>query len=462
MSSEVIKDFESALKNEDNCDVIIKVGEDPDVKELRAHSFVLRARCPYFKRALSNDWKEKDDDGNFIFKKPNIPIEVFQLTLRYLYTGIIDYDQYNKDVIVQCLVAADELGLDKLIEQIQEYLTNNDEFLHNDPVTTLEIIHLHESFQSLKDYCLEIISEEPSILFSSEKFPLLEKPIITMVLQRDDLNMEEIDIWESILRWLFVHYLKISKDDSTWSSEDLINVKQTIKEYIPLIRFYDISKEDFYLKVYPYKDLLPQDLLNDILRYHMVPDSIPTLNFKPSRRKFKSVLINYNVFKLFAKWIDKKDDYYTQNIPYKFTLLLRGTREGFDAATFHQLCDYKGATLVVAKIKDSEQIIGGYNPLNWSSSRSGQYSTTNDSFLFKFDSSNLNSAKIGRVSSSYTSNAIYDNVSYGPTFGGGHDLYSPGNTSWCSSNNGTYYVSINIPSSFTIDEYEVFQVVKKS
>jgi hypothetical protein len=77
---EVIKDFEKALEDEDNCDVIIKAGEDS--KELRAHSFVLRTRCPYFKRALSEDWEEKDDDGNFIFKKPNISVEVFQLILR--------------------------------------------------------------------------------------------------------------------------------------------------------------------------------------------------------------------------------------------------------------------------------------------------------------------------------------------------------------------------------------------
>ncbi|RIA98261.1 hypothetical protein C1645_153253 [Glomus cerebriforme] len=460
-SSEVIKDLENAFENENNCDVIIKVGEDPDIKELRANSFILRVRCSYFERAFSNNWKEKDDDGNYIFKKKNISAEVFQLILRYLYTGIIDYNQCSKDVIVQCLVAADELGLDKLIEHIQEYLIKNEEYLHKDPVTTLEIIYLHESFQSLKDYCLEIISEEPRILFSSQKFPLIEKPIITMVLQRDDLNMEEIDIWESLLRWLFVHYLKIDQDDSTWSSDDLASVKQTIQEYIPLIRFYDISREDFYLKVYPYKDLLPQDLLNDILRYHMVPNSTPTLNFKSSRsRKSKvdSVLINYNMIKLFAKWIDKKSDSNKHNIPYQYNLLLRGTRDGFDAAKFHQLCNNKGATLVVAKVINSTQLIGGYNPLNWSNSN--QYLTTNDSFLFKLDSNNLNSAKIGRVSSSYTSNAIYDHVNYGPTFGGGHDLYAQGNTTWSANNNS--YTNISIPNSFTTEEYEVFQVVKKS
>lgn len=80
--SEVIEDFENAFENEKYCDVIIIAGEDPDIKELRANSFVLRVRCSYFERAFSNDWEEKNDDGNYVFKKPNIASEVFQLILR--------------------------------------------------------------------------------------------------------------------------------------------------------------------------------------------------------------------------------------------------------------------------------------------------------------------------------------------------------------------------------------------
>ncbi|GES78806.1 BTB/POZ protein [Rhizophagus clarus] len=125
-----------------------------------------------------------------------------------------------------------------------------------------------------------------------------------MVLQRDDLNMEEIDIWESILRWLFVHYLKIDKDHSIWSSEDL------------------------------------------------------------------------------TSWIDNKNNDYTQqNMPYTF-----------DSAQFHQLCDNKGATISLARIKDSKQIVGGYNPLSWNSN--GSYMNTSESFLFYItDIRNLSSAK---------------------------------------------------------------------
>ncbi|GBC51957.1 hypothetical protein GLOIN_2v1534759 [Rhizophagus irregularis DAOM 181602=DAOM 197198] len=430
--SEVIEDFENAFENEKYCDVIIIAGEDPDIKELRANSFVLRVRCSYFERAFSNDWEEKNDDGNYVFKKPNIASEVFQLILRYLYTGLIDYENHNKEVILQCLIAADELGLNKLIEHIQIYLIDN-EYLH-------------------------IISEEPRILFSSEKFPSLEKPIITMILQRDDLNMEEIDIWDSFIRWLFVHYLKISKDDSSWSSEDLSNVKLALKEFIPLIRFYDISREDFYLKVYPYKDLLPQDLLSDILRYHMVPNSTPMLNFKSTRiRKVDSVLVNFNVFKLFMKWIEKKDNNYNGKIaPFQFILLLRGTRDGFDASKFHQLCDSKGATISFAKIQNSKQIIGGYNPLHWQ--QNSTYASTNDSFLFNIPNTDtLGSAKISRCSN--PSNAVYYHPSYGPTFGNGHDLRAQGNV-WYTSN-GNAYPNINLSNNFTIDEYEVFKVVKK-
>ncbi|CAI2173356.1 13614_t:CDS:2 [Funneliformis geosporum] len=247
--SEVLQDFEKALEDSDDYNVIIKAGEYPDVKELRAHSFVLRAR--------------------------------------YLYTGTVDYDQLHEDVILQLSVAADELGLIKLIDNIQEYLIENQEFLRKDPVGTLEFVYQHETLKTQKDCCLKIISSDPKILFASQKFSSLEKPIITMVLQRDDLKMEEIEIWEAVLRWLFVHYLKIGKDESSWSSDDLTNVKQTIQEYIPFIRFHDISKEDFYLKVYPYKDLLPQDLLSDILRYHLAPNSTPAFSFKASRNPRK-------------------------------------------------------------------------------------------------------------------------------------------------------------------------------
>src|SRR5581483_3819265 len=105
--------------------------------------------------------------------------------------------------------------------------------------------------------------------------------------------------------------------------------------------------------------------------------------------------------------------------PYKFNLLYRASRDGNTDASFHKKCDNKGATIVVAKIQNSEKIVGGYNPLFWDSSNN--WKSTNDSFIFSFaDRNNLQNAKVG-----YCTNQIYAvgcSSSYGPVFGNGHDL----------------------------------------
>src|SRR5581483_8674832 len=122
---------------------------------------------------------------------------------------------------------------------------------------------------------------------------------------------------------------------------------------------------------------------------HIVPNMKPKTNTASTRTpnlKFEldSTLIKPEHVAMFSSWIDKKNSshYNEKNIPYKFNLLYRASRDGNTAAKFHEKCDNKGATIVVAKIKDSEQIVGGYNPLFWDSSNSDK--VTYDSFLFSF------------------------------------------------------------------------------
>ena len=64
-------------------DIIIYVGEEQYVKGIHAHSNILSIRSQYFRSAFSNEWAEKKD-GKFIFKKPNISPQLFNIILRYL------------------------------------------------------------------------------------------------------------------------------------------------------------------------------------------------------------------------------------------------------------------------------------------------------------------------------------------------------------------------------------------
>ena len=75
------KDFSQLLENTDDYNVIIKVGENQNTKEFRAHSVILRARSSYFKGALSSNWITKQNNM-IMFNKPNVTPNVFDMILK--------------------------------------------------------------------------------------------------------------------------------------------------------------------------------------------------------------------------------------------------------------------------------------------------------------------------------------------------------------------------------------------
>ena len=79
--AELSSDYEKLFETEIGYDVIIYAGEEPNVKEIHAHSNILCIRSKYFRTAFSNEWAEKVD-GKFILKKPNISPHVFDVILR--------------------------------------------------------------------------------------------------------------------------------------------------------------------------------------------------------------------------------------------------------------------------------------------------------------------------------------------------------------------------------------------
>ena len=200
------------------------------------------------------------------------------------------------------------------------------------------------------------------------------------------------------------------------------------------------------------------------MEFNIVPNMKPKANVAPPRKptlKFKldSTLIKPEHVAIFSSWIDKKDSshYNNKNIPYKFNLLYRANRDGNSAAPFHEKCDNKGATVVVAKIQNSEKIVGGYNPLFWD--LSNNYKSTNDSFIFSFtDRNNLQSAKVGYCNNNRDVVGCYPN--YGPLFGAGNDLRFY-NGDWRGKPQSYPKVDdIQNGNDFNVDDYEVFQVVK--
>ncbi|GBC08557.1 hypothetical protein RclHR1_08210002 [Rhizophagus clarus] len=461
-SHELVNDFEKLFMTEKGYDVIIYAGDNENIKEFHAHSVILCTRSQYFCTALSNEWAKKQD-GKFIFKKPNISPKLFNIVLRFIYCTKIDLTELQGSEVLNLLIVVDELNIQSLITCIQDYLVKHQEgFLQQNPTEILETVYQHESFIELWNYYLKRICEEPEVLFNSDKFINLKAPLLKLLLKQDDLCLHEIVIWNSLLKWGLAQNPSISKDTTKWNNEDIIVMERTLHEFIPLVRFYHLSSNDFLDKVFPLKKLLPEGLVDDLLIFYIAPDRKPNVQL-PRQSKFiyDSTLVNQQYFAILSSWIDKKENSsYNKNIPYQFNLLYRASRDGNNHTVFHTKCDYKGQTIFIAKISNSEKIVGGYNPFQWESNDS--WKSTRDSFIYLFeDRKDIKTARVSYSNGNQIS--IKNHPLCGPIFGNG-DLYFDRNGYWYSTTNNSYsdYPKINgIPNHFIADDYEVFQIIKK-
>ncbi|RHZ83845.1 hypothetical protein Glove_87g83 [Diversispora epigaea] len=97
------------------------------------------------------------------------------------------------------------------------------------------------------------------------------------------------------------------------------------------------------------------------------------------------------------------------------------------------MCHGHVCTVVVAKVAGTDEIVGGYNPLSWDNSKIGSDMETNNSFIFSLKNGNIQI----RIS-------------------------AESKLAKCCSNNVDYEKHIRTTNEyFSIDDYEVFKVIKK-
>jgi hypothetical protein len=155
----------------------------------------------------------------------------------------------------------------------------------------------------------------------------------------------------------------------------------------------------------------------------------------------------------------------TGTINLKFKLIYKGSHHGCNRNAFHRQCDNQGPTLTVIKVKSTNEIIGGYNPLSWNKGGLPSYENTEHSFLFALRSGE-DGGNILSVCKDY-SKAIYNSSLYGPKFGStdlrvfSEGVFFVGDFNIAKK--GAYCTPIRqSDKTFGIHEIEVFQVKNSS
>jgi len=101
----------------------------------------------------------------------------------------------------------------------------------------------------------------------------------------------------------------------------------------------------------------------------------------------------------------------------KWTLIYRGTRDGFGFNEFHSECDGHNNTLTILKAKGSSYIFGGFTSIGWDSFN--EFKPDPNAFLFSLTNKDNQPCKMRQI---HTNRSIFCDYFYGPTFGGG-DIY---------------------------------------
>ncbi|CAB4381471.1 unnamed protein product [Rhizophagus irregularis] len=426
-------------KKADDHNVLIEVGQE---KTFRAHSSILRARSEYFHTALSNDWLRKEGDM-IIFKKPNISYNAFNIILRYIYSGTIYLEQLEDLEIFKLIEASDELCLFELFNHVQDYLiTYKVTWLQQNIFSVIQVAFDHESCEKLRKFCLNIINENAWNFFKSEELLHISETVISRLLKKDDLGIEEIDIWGFLIKW------GIENSDVPAESEEPKYTEIQVARITPKNLDSEIISSKHAILISSYIEGKNNNSTSSSL-----PLTIP----------HSSHLI--------------KDD--GVNIPYRFKLIYRGSRDGFSFESFHKNVDNHGPTAVFIKIADSYEIIGGYNPIGWYSY--GNYIATGDSFIFsmtdlddedisllQFDSEQQQSfgtmLKISKVRPYFIDGAIFDTQFHGPCFGYGDIWFGHKSRPRYGSCTKVYYEQ-NIRDNeeeFYVEEIEVFQIIENN
>ncbi|RHZ82563.1 hypothetical protein Glove_109g32 [Diversispora epigaea] len=483
------QDFSELLNDKKEYNVVIEVDKEKNKKSFTSHSVVLRYRSTVFTKELENTVTNENHVKTI--NKPNISAQIFEIILKYIYGGVVNFENLETKIIYELMIVANELEFKELSEKLESYLVESKaSWLRTHFSRVYHSIFDNNKcneFEGLKQFYNDIITKHPNLIFESEDFTSLQEAALISILEKDNLQLEEIKIWDYVIKWGIAQNPALPGNLEEWSEENFKTLKVTLQQCLPLIRYFHISEKDVWEKLKPYRKILGMQLWDDLYQQRLFPNQPVKSLVLPARiisnpelsqrvNELISTIISEEHVAEISTWIDRKSTIYSlTDVPYKLQLILRGSKDGFQPKTFWNICNGHAGTIVIAKVAGTDEILGGYNPLAWDNSTEGTDMETNDSFIFSLKNGNIQNSIFSRVVDQNGALEYYDSnnqKTFGPCFGDCEFLlqsdvsdFTKDKLCWCNCGfiyAGSYEKSIRTTDQyFSILDYEVFKIVKK-
>ncbi|RHZ64804.1 hypothetical protein Glove_320g143 [Diversispora epigaea] len=371
------QDFSELLDDKKEYNVVIEVDKEKNKKSFTSHSVVLRYRSTYFTKELENPATNENNFKTII--KPNISAQIFEIILKYIYGGIVTIENLETKIIYELMIVANELEFKELSEKLESYLVESKASWLRTHFSRV----YHSIFDSnkcnelkgLKQFYNDIITKHPNLIFESEDFTSLQEAALISILEKDNLQLEEIKIWDYVIKWGIAQNSTLPRNLEEWSEENFKTLKTTLQQCLPLIRYFYISEKDIWEKLKPYRNILGMQLWDDLFQHRIFPNQPVKSLVLPERiisnpelpqriNELISTIINDEHVAEISTWIDRKSTIYSlANVPYKLQLILRGSKDGFQPKTFWNMYNGHAGTVVIAKVAGTDEILGDFTSL---------------------------------------------------------------------------------------------------
>ncbi|CAK9295476.1 unnamed protein product [Gordionus sp. m RMFG-2023] len=205
--------------------------------EIKAHRLILAYKCNYIHQFLEKTWKEiLSISSDMVFRDAVISVdvscekEIVDLIINYLYTGTIIITESNACKLYQCCKIFELNSLEKLtISNIINFIDDQNalEYLGrdiSDNVNNAALGYLCNNFQRIT---------------STKEFLECSLTTLEKLIDEDDIKTrKEIDIFESVVRWL-----EFSVDTrKIYSNQVFSHIRFCLMSTDELIQAYDIGK----------------------------------------------------------------------------------------------------------------------------------------------------------------------------------------------------------------------------
>ncbi|XP_053373261.1 BTB/POZ domain-containing protein 6-like [Mercenaria mercenaria] len=252
------------------CDVTFLVGNEKK-EEVKAHKFIFANRSPVFYATFCGSLAESSNTIHV----PDIEPEIFRALLRFIYT---EDSTINEENAMSLLYSAKKYEISRLTEKCKDYLNTQ---LSIDNVCVI-LHHAHTFDESeLEQKCLKFIFANGDNVLKSDGFFSLPKEILQKIIESDNLNADELNIYDTCKRWAVEQQKQKCKKQEYPETE----LRKELGELVYSIRFPTMSFETFAKHVAVEDILTPEEKVSVFQSLAGVDTKTLLHRFRNTKRK---------------------------------------------------------------------------------------------------------------------------------------------------------------------------------